>query len=313
MSNTNSTKDKRTKNDMTQNIIATTDVLNRYLFDEMHVRGELVQLSQSYQSIIKNHNYPIGVRLLLGELMAATCLLSATLKFEGEITVQLQGDGPIGYMSVNGDNNQIMRGIAKLKPAQIITDVTSLHELIGKGTMVITIRPEKGEAYQGVVALEQATLAECLAHYFEVSEQIPTKIWLFSDDDKQQVAGSLVQLLPDGDGSCDNLEKQTSDFEHILQLTNTIKPDEIFSLEAQALLYRLYHQEKVSLFDPQPVSYQCGCSHDKCLGAISQIEPSEIELILAEQSKISMTCDYCLTTYDFFYDDLKSFISKDKN
>ena len=91
------------------------------------------------------------------------------------------------------------------------------------------------------------------------------------------------------------------------------QPDEIFSLEAQALLYRLYHQEKVSLFDPQPVSYQCGCSHDKCLGAISQIEPSEIELILAEQSKISMTCDYCLTTYDFFYDDLKSFISKDKN
>jgi molecular chaperone Hsp33 len=313
MSNTNSTKDKRTKNDMSQNTIATTDVLNRYLFDEKHVRGELVQLSQSYQSIIKNHNYPIGVRLLLGELMAATCLLSATLKFEGEITVQLQGDGPIGYMSVNGDNNQIMRGIAKLKPAQTITGATSLHGLIGKGTMVITIRPKKGESYQGVVALEQVTLAECLAHYFEVSEQISTNIWLFSDDDKQQVAGSLIQLLPDGDGSRDNLKKQTSDFEHISQLTNTIKPDEIFSLEAEALLYRLYNQEKVSLFDPQPVSYQCGCSHDKCLGAISQIEPSEIELILAEQSKISMTCDYCLTTYDFFYDDLKSFISKDNN
>lgn len=301
------------KNDITTNTIATTDVLNRYLFNDMHVRGELVQLSKSYQSIIKNHNYPLGVRLLLGELMVATCLLSATLKFEGEITVQLQGDGPIGYMSVNGDHNQKIRGIAKLKPDQAQTTANSLNELIGKGTMVITIRPEKGEAYQGVVALEEETLAECLAHYFEVSEQIPTKIWLFSDDDKQQVAGSLVQLLPDGDGSSENLTQQKSDFEHISQLTNTIKADEVFSLEAQALLYRLYHQEKVSLFEPQTVSYQCGCSHDKCLVAISQIEPTEIESILDEHSKISMTCDYCLTTYDFFYDDLKSFISKHKH
>ncbi len=298
--------------DITKTTIASTDVLNRYLFDDMHARGELVQLSKSYQNIIKNHNYPIGVRLLLGELMAATCLLTATLKFEGEITVQLQGDGPIGYMSVNGDNNQKMRGIAKLKPGQENTKANSLHELIGKGTMVITIRPAQSEAYQGVVALEQTTLAECLAHYFKVSEQIPTKIWLFSDDDKQQVAGSLVQLLPDGDGSDENLAKQASDFEHLAQLTHTIKAEEIFSLEAQALLYRLYHQEKVSLFEPQTISYQCGCSHNKCLGAISQIEPSEIESILAEQSKISMTCDYCLTTYNFFYDDLKSFISKDK-
>jgi len=292
--------------------IATTDVLNRYLFNDMHVRGELVQLSESYQSIIKNHNYPVGVRLLLGELMAATCLLTATLKFEGEITVQLQGDGPISYLSVNGDNNQKMRGIAKLKSKQKQTTAHSLHELIGKGTMVITIRPAKGEAYQGVVALEQATLAECLMHYFEVSEQISTKIWIYSDDDKQQVAGSLIQLLPDGDGSSENLTKQQSDFEHIAQLTNTIKADELFSLDAQVLLYRLYHQEKVSLFEPQTVSYQCGCSHDKCLGAISQIEQNEIESILAEQSKISMTCDYCLTTYDFFPDDLKSFTSKDR-
>jgi molecular chaperone Hsp33 len=298
--------------DITKNATPTTDVLNRYLFDNMHVRGELVQLNKSYQNIIKNHNYPVGVRLLLGELMAATCLLTATLKFEGEITIQLQGDGPIGYMSINGDNNQKMRGIAKLKPGQEATTASTLLELIGKGTMVITIRPAQGEAYQGVVALDQATLAECLAHYFEVSEQIPTKIWLFSDDDKQQIAGSLVQLLPDGDGSNENREKQKNDFEHLAQLTNTIKADEIFSLEAQALLYRLYHQEKVSLFEPQTVSYQCGCSQEKCLAAISHIKSSEIESILAEQNKISMTCDYCMTTYDFFYDDLKSFISKDK-
>jgi len=283
------------------------NVLNRYLFTDAHARGELVQLSSSFKSIIKSHNYPAGVEKLLGELLSATCLLTATLKFEGDITVQLQGDGPVGYMSVSGNNEQQMRGIAKMAEE---TSADTLQGLIGKGTMIITIRPNAGEAYQGVVALDKDNLADCLAHYFEVSEQIPTKIWLFSDTEQQQTAGALVQLLPDGDGSVENKEKQQSDFEHLCQLTNTIKSDEIFSLEAEALLYRLYHQEQVNIFDPQPVSYLCGCSADKCLSAISQIEPSEIKAILAEQGKISMTCDYCITTYDFDELSLQSFISK---
>jgi len=298
---------------MSKTDINTTDTLNRYLFDGLHVRGELVQLSTSYQSIIKNHNYPVSVRLLLGELMAATCLLTATLKFEGDITVQLQGDGPVGYMSVNGDNNQQMRGIAKVIETKKADEAQSLQEIMGKGNMIITVKPNQGEAYQGIVALDLPTLAQCFSHYFDVSAQIPTQVWLFSDDEKQQVAGSLVQLLPDGDGSTENLAKQQSDFEHVAQLTNTIKADEIFSLEAEALLYRLYHQEKVSLFEPQTVSYQCSCSSNKCLAAIAQIEPSEIEAILAEQGKVSMTCDYCLMTYDFFTEQLKSFISKDSH
>jgi len=283
------------------------NVLNRYLFSDAHARGELVQLDSSFKSIIKNHNYPAGVEKLLGELLSATCLLTATLKFEGDITVQLQGDGPVGYMSVSGNNNQQMRGIAKIAEE---TSADTLQGLIGKGTMIITIRPEVGEAYQGVVALDKDNLADCLAHYFEVSEQIPTKIWLFSNTEQQLTAGALIQLLPDGDGSTENKEKQLSDFEHLCQLTNTIKSEEVFSLEAEALLYRLYHQEKVNIFDPQPVTYLCGCSADKCLSAISQIEPSEIKAILAEQGKISMTCDYCITTYDFDELSLQSFISK---
>jgi molecular chaperone Hsp33 len=283
------------------------NVLNRYLFSDAHARGELVQLDSSFKSIIKNHNYPAGVEKLLGELLCATCLLTATLKFEGDITVQLQGDGPVGYMSVSGNNKQQMRGIAKIAEA---TSADTLQTLIGKGTMIITIRPTAGEAYQGVVALDKDNLADCLAHYFDVSEQIPTKIWLFCDTEQQLAAGALVQLLPDGDGSIENKEQQLSDFEHLCQLTNTIKSEEVFSLEAEALLFRLYHQEKVNIFDPQTVSYLCGCSADKCLSAISQIEPSEIKAILAEQGKISMTCDYCITTYDFDELSLKSFISK---
>lgn len=281
------------------------DVLNRYLFDNMHVRGELVQLHQTYKDIIALHDYPQGVSELLGELVAATCLLTATLKFDGEIAVQLQGDGPIGYLAVNGNNNQEMRAIARS-----FDDVTGngLKEIVGKGTMVITIRPTQGEPYQGVVALEKDTLADCLAHYFEVSEQIPTKIWLFVDEADQQVAGSLIQLLPDADTK----ENQMADYEHLCQLTNTIKPEEIFSLKAEDLLYRLYHQEDVRLFEPQPVTYQCSCSEDKCLGAIAQIDPTELKSIIEEKGNVSMTCDYCRSTYEFNEAKLALFLTDDE-
>lgn len=278
------------------------DELNRYLFDNLHVRGELVQLNNSYQSILANHNYPKGVQELLGELVAATCLLTATIKFEGEIALQLQGDGPLGYIAINGNNKQEMRAIAKIVEP---TDASGLVDLVGKGNMVITIRPENGEAYQGVVAIEHDTVAECLAHYFEVSEQIPTKLWLFTNEDNSQAGGALVQLLPDGEDK----DKQLNDFEHLCQLTNTIKEEELFSLNANDLLYRLYHQEEVRIFDPQPVSYKCSCSKEKCLSAISQIEPSEIKSILAEQGNVSMTCDYCQTTYAFGEVELSQFTS----
>ena len=278
----------------------TSDVLNRYLFDDLHVRGELVQLSESYQQIIAKHNYPKGVQVLLGELLAATCLLTATLKFEGEITVQLQGDGPISYMSINGNNRQEMRGIARLREtSEVLTQLTGLQNLIGKGTMVITIRPNEGEPYQGVVALEEETLADCLAHYFEMSEQIPTKIWLFGSNndsiEQKTIGGALLQLLPDSGDK----EQQQADFEHLCQLTETLKAEEVITLPAETLLYRLYNQEKVRIFDPQAVAYVCGCSEDKCLTAIAQIAPVELNNILAEKGSVDMTCDYCLTTYCF--------------
>ena len=283
-----------------------TDILNRYLFDNLHARGELVNLSQTFQEIVAPHNYPSGIKNLLGELVAATCLLTATLKFEGEIAVQLQGDGPIGYMAVNGNNLQEMRGIARMSSE---TDATSLQDLIGKGNMVITIRPKNGEPYQGVVALEEETLAECLAHYFEVSEQIPTKIWLFTDESTSQIAGTLIQLLLDAGDKA----QQEADFDHLCQLTNTIKSDEIFSVDSQELLYRLYHQEEVRLFEPQAISYKCSCSEEKCLNAISQIEPSELDNIIVEQGSVSMTCDYCLTTYQFKRPQLEQFINDSKH
>lgn len=269
-----------------------TDVLNRYLFDNTHARGELVQLDKSFKEIISNHDYPAAVIDLLGQLMAATCLLTATLKFEGEISVQIQGNGPVKYAVINGDNLQQMRGIANIEGE---IKGSSLQDLMGKANMVITIIPKQGERYQGVVALEGQTLAQCLEHYFATSEQLATKIWLFADTNNVQAAGCLLQVVPDSEDK----QQQMSDFEHISQLTATIKAEELFSLDANEVLYRLYNQEQVRLFDPQAVSFVCGCSEDKCLAAISNMGKKAIIEHINEHQQINITCDFCKTNYHF--------------
>lgn len=286
--------------------MSTQDILNRYLFDDMHARGELVQLHSTYQEILGDHNYPDGVKALLGELLAATCLLTATLKFEGEIAVQLQGDGPVGYAVINGTHEQVMRGIARVNEP---TTATGLTELVGNGTLVITIRPSKGEPYQGIIRLEKPTVAECLAQYYETSDQIPTSLWLFTDVKQGYAGGAFVQLLPDSESK----EQQLADYEHLCMLTNTIKSDELFHLDANELLHRLYHQHEVRIFDPQAVSYRCSCSEEKCLNTIAQFNPKELKALLEEQGNVSMTCEYCQTTYRFNESQLSGHLNEIKH
>lgn len=268
------------------------NTLNRYLFDDMSVRGELVQLDSTYKRIISSKEYPAAVEKLLGELLIATTLLTATIKFEGSITLQLQGDGPVSLVVINGDNNQQVRGIARWDGD--IPQNANVRELMGSGYLVINIEPKQGERYQGIVGLENDSLSEIIESYFERSEQLKTRIWIKTGVDQgiEKAAGMLLQVMPDGTGTED-------DFEHLEQLTNTVKDDELFSLEAQELLYRLYNQEKVQLFTPKEVVFHCGCSRERSGAAIITLNPTEIEEILAEEGHISMHCDYCGSNYDF--------------
>ncbi|EKO3572006.1 MULTISPECIES: Hsp33 family molecular chaperone HslO [Vibrio] len=272
--------------------VTPNNLLHRYLFEDLSVRGELVQLNDVYQRIITSKDYPVPIQHLLGELLVATSLLTATLKFEGSITMQLQGDGPVSLVVINGDNQQKMRGVARWD-GHIAPDAT-LHQLVGNGYLVITIEPKKGERYQGVVGLEGDNLAQVLEGYFLRSEQLKTRLWIRTGehDGKPHAAGMLLQVMPDGTGS-------EEDFEHLEQLTNTVKDSELFGLEATELLYRLYNQEKVQLFTPQIVEFVCGCSRERSAAAIITIAQDEVNSILAEEGQVSLHCDYCGTTYSF--------------
>ncbi|WP_459176772.1 Hsp33 family molecular chaperone HslO [Ewingella americana] len=268
------------------------DQLHRYLFTHHAVRGELVSLSETFQQIVAGHDYPAEVRTLLGEMLVATSLLTATLKFDGDITVQLQGDGPLKLAVINGNNRQEMRGVARLQ-GEITADST-LRQMIGNGYMVITISPTEGERYQGVVGLEGETLAECLENYFMQSEQLPTRIFIRTgqSEGKPAAGGLLLQVLP-------AQETDPEEFSHLSQLTHTIKADELFSLPANEVLYRLYHQEEVTLYEPQDVCFRCTCSRDRCADALMTLPGEEVLDMLEEDGKIEMHCDYCGSDYIF--------------
>ncbi|MHA2716111.1 Hsp33 family molecular chaperone HslO [Vibrio owensii] len=268
------------------------NVLNRYLFEDLSVRGELVQLDEAYQRIISSKEYPAALQKLLGELLVSTTLLTATLKFEGSITIQLQGDGPVSLAVINGDHDQKIRGVARWEGE--IADDATLHEMMGKGYLVITIEPKKGERYQGVVGLEGETLADVIEGYFANSEQLKTRLWIRTGEHegKKHAAGMMIQVMPDGTGT-------PEDFEHLEQLTATVKNEELFTLPANELLYRLYNQDSVRLYEPQPVEFHCGCSRERSGAAIITVDKTEIYDILAEEGTISLHCDYCGTSYTF--------------
>jgi molecular chaperone Hsp33 len=279
-----------------------SDKLYRFIFQQKHVRGELVQLSASLDQMLLQHDYPQSVKQLLAELVAATSLLTATLKFDGDIAVQVQGDGPVRFAAVNGTDQQQFRGVVRMQ-SELQGD--SFRSLIGEGYMLVTITPKQGERYQGIIPLTGDSLTSTLEAYFAQSEQLPTRLYLYTDIQQQhsRAAGFMLQVLPV------EQHKAKADFADLVMLSDTLTQDEIFNLPAEQLLYRLFHQEEVELFTPQDVSFVCGCSREKCSAAIISLGTEVINEHIAE-GKLDISCEYCNTTYQFDSTDLTALLQQ---
>lgn len=263
------------------------DEILRFTFAKHDVRGEIVQLEESFQSLIQGHNYPEPVQQLLGELMTVTSLLTATLKFEGHINVQVQGKGPLNYATVNGSHDQALRGVARLTDPVTEGD---FRALVGdEALLIITLSPKHGERYQGVVAIEGHSLAEAVEQYFHQSEQLATRLWLFVDLTERRCGGLFLQAMPGHEG--------LSGFEHLTTLANTIRSEEILTLPATEVLHRLYHEEDVHIYPTQSVQFRCGCSREATATALRGVPTEDLQEILRAEGEIKMTCDYCLTDY----------------
>lgn len=277
-----------------------TDSLYRFLFQQRNVRGELVQLSDSLDQMLLNHDYPLPVKQLLAELVAATSLLTATLKLDGDIAVQLQGDGPVRFAAVNGSDQQQFRAVVRMQ-AEI--SGSGFRDLIGEGYLLVTITPKQGERYQGIIPLSGDSLTSTLEAYFAQSEQLPTRLYLYTDIQQvhNRAAGFMLQVLPV------DQDKAKADFADLVMLSDTLTRDEIFSLPAEQLLYRLFHQEQVELFPSQPVSFVCGCSLEKCSAAIISLGREVINEHIAT-GQLDISCEYCNKTYHFDKADLHALL-----
>ncbi|MDM7862085.1 Hsp33 family molecular chaperone HslO [Alteromonas sp. ASW11-36] len=281
------------------------DQLQRYTFPDASVRGELVQLSDSYARLVGSHNYPLPVRQLLGELVAAATLLTATLKFKGEISLQIQSEGLIKYAVVDATDKQQVRGIARWDE-NVESWPENFTDLFHKGVLAITITPAKGERYQGLVGLTQTTLAECLEDYFTQSEQLPTKVKLFTSANSEapKAAGLLLQVLP-RDASATDLTQHRA-FNDLSVLTDTMTESEILTLDAKTVMHRLYHEYDIELFAAQPVEFKCTCSRERSANALQNIDKQELLAVIAEEGQIKMDCQYCHAQYMFDALDVES-------
>lgn len=265
------------------------DTLRRFIFEQLPVQGRHVHLDATWRAIHEHQDYPAPVRTLLGEALAAAALLAATLKFDGTLTLQIRGGGPVHLLVVQCSSDFHLRGLAHWHGE--LADDTGFRELVGDGQLTLTIEQTRQvERYQGIVPLEGESLAASLENYFARSEQLPTRLWLHAGD--EPATGFLLQAMPGRDPAADA-------WQHVTVLADTLKPGELSDLPAHALLHRLYNEDDVRLFGAAPVAFRCRCSRARIEATLRGLGAVEVRDILREQGKVHVDCEFCGHGYDF--------------
>ncbi|MGB1236611.1 MAG: Hsp33 family molecular chaperone HslO [Pseudomonadales bacterium] len=278
--------------------MSNTDQIQRLLFDDADVRGVITSLDQSFKDALAKHRYPVVVENILGQMLAAVTILSTNLKFEAKLSLQAKGDGDISLLMAECNQDNECRAVAQ--HADSVNPQQNFLELLGSGHLVITIDPASGQRYQGFVPLERETLAQCLEDYFERSEQLKSKFMLAADEGR--AAGFMLQALPSS-------TKTPQQWEHLSLLAQTLSEQELLSVEAELLLYRLFHEDKCRLFEPQAISFRCDCSRERSARALKLMGRDELDDIIHTQSVIEMGCQFCNTNYQFYAEDIDAIFS----
>ncbi len=262
------------------------DTLRRFMLEQAHVRGEWLRLDQTWQEILARADYPAFVKTVLGEAVTAAVLLAATIKHDGALTMQIRGDGPIHLLVIQATAQGTVRGLAQWN-----REATSsrLPDLFGDAQLAITLEShQNNERYQSLIPVEGDSLSVALEAYFERSEQLPTRLWLTSDD--ETAAGILLQRLPQA-------EHHADDWQRASVLLDTLTRDELTQLEPEALLYRLFHEEDVRLFDAKAIGFHCTCSRERVETMVRSLGQAEAAAITEAQGKIEIICEFCNANY----------------
>jgi molecular chaperone Hsp33 len=292
--------------------VAVNDALTRFVMDFAPVRGGIVRLNEVFGTAINDHDYPAPVARALGELLAATALLGSSLKWEGALVLQMQGDGPLTLLCADSDHQLNVRAVASAEGA--IAPDAELGDMMPEGRVVITLDPKAtnktadttAQMYQGIVALNPVGVAATVEDYMLQSQQVRTCIVLAAAVKKDQIcaAGIFVQKLP-GDEAA-NVEG----YERIVALTRTLTADELLTLDAQTILTRLFHEEIVRVLPGQPVRFFCPCSEERVLNALRIMGREEVDSILEEHGVIDARCQFCNHAYRFGAPEMAALFAK---
>ncbi len=286
------------------------DQLQRFMFNTAPVRGEFVSLQHTWQDVLSRRDYPAPVRAMLGELMAAAALLSANLKFDGALVIQLYGDGPVRMLVVQCNSDMTMRATAKLSvdaadiaPNATLTDLVNAN---GNGRCAITLDPRDKQPgqqpYQGVVPLSDergpiASIAGALEHYMRHSEQLDTRLWLAAD--RERAVGMLLQKLPLTGGNATAANTDVDTWDRVSALGGTLKPGEMLTTDSETLLRRLFWEETLDNADATATRFACTCSREKVGGMLTMLGRDEIESVLEEKGEVEVHCEFCNQRYVF--------------
>ncbi|USQ13539.1 Hsp33 family molecular chaperone HslO [Legionella lytica] len=267
-----------------------SDTLQRFIFEHANIRGEIVHIEKTYQTIMAQRNYPPMVKNLLGEAIVSCLLLASSIKFEGSLSLQFQGDKRLSLLLVQCDHELNIRAFARFEESLETEDYAKAFL---SGQMVMTINQDnQTNSYQSMVPLQSTSMSENLMNYFAQSEQISTRVWLAVNE--TAAAGMLLQLMP----GQDTVQREQF-WEYAVQLGQTVSEEELLTLDNQTLLYRLYNETEVRVFDSRGTQFQCRCSLDKMRQVINILGEKEAQELLEEQGKIDIRCDFCNKEYLF--------------
>jgi len=261
-----------------------------------------VHLDASWRALLEHREYPEAIRDTLGEAVAASVLLASTLKFDGTLSLQLKGQGPMHLMVAQCSSELGVRAVARYREAG---EDRALAALSGAGNLTVTLENEDlTQRYQGIVPLSGERLSECLREYFENSEQLPTRLWLHADE--QGASGLLLQRLSDdtiagreGARSIPDRAEIEDAWHRVQLLGDTLKPAELKGLSDQTILRRLFAEDDVRLFESAPVFFRCRCSRERVASMLRALGAEEIHSIVEERGNIEVHCDFCNRGYVF--------------
>ena len=267
----------------------TKNSVQRFLFDDLDIRGAVVHLSTVWQQLLTNRHYPAPVVELLGQMSITTLLLADNLKQPGRLTIQLRGDGPVTLLVIDCDETLNLRCMAQHGEN---IEAASLIDLLGKGQLMISLdMPSMREPYQSIVPIVGNSIAEVFEHYLTHSEQLASRFFLTAL--ATGAAGLFVQRMPVAE------QRDTDGWARIEALASTVKPTELLDLPSEDLLTRLFHQETVRLFDARPVTHIVPENREKIGTMLLSLGREEVYGVLKERGAITIRDDLGNREYRF--------------